>query len=162
MKRPLMNTERVRQIIEATGLTAVIVSLLFVAYQIRQANRIAQATTTYEIVRDINAFNEFGMTDPMFADFLERLGTEDFKPSDGEAVQAQLLAYRFLNIWIMQETAYQNGLFTEDQLSLTKADVLQVVNDYPALLPHWIVALKAQPGYSNFEVLQPLVELSTE
>ena len=77
-----MKPERVRQIIEATGLSAVVVSLLLVAYQIRQANQIAQATTTYEIVRDINQFNDMGITDPVFADLLVQLGKEGFAPSE--------------------------------------------------------------------------------
>ncbi len=157
-----MNKKRGRQIVEAIGLTAVVVSMLLVAYQIQQSNQIAQATTVYEIVRDINEFNHLGMTDPQFADFLVQLGREDFTPSEREAKQAQLLAYRFLNIWIVQETAYRNGLFTENDLTLTKGDVIAVMDDYPALIPYWMTALKAQPAYSINEVLRPLVELTTE
>ena len=97
-----MNEKRERQIVEAIGLAAVVVSMLLVAYQIQQANQIAQATTVYEIVRDINEFNKLGMTDPQFADFLVKLGRAEFTPSEGEAKQAQLLAYRFLIIWIVQ------------------------------------------------------------
>ncbi len=157
-----MNKKRARHIVESIGLTAVVVSVLLVAYQIQQANQIAQATTVYEIVRDINEFNHLGMVDPQFADFLVQLSKEDFTPSEREATQAQLLAYRFLNIWVVQETAYRNGLFSENDISLTKGDVLTVMNDYPALLSFWMVALKAQPAYSNFEVLQPLIEMNTE
>lgn len=102
-----MEKNRVRHIVEITGLIAVVVSVLLVAYQIQQANQIAQATTIYEIVRDVNEFNHLGVVDPQFADFLVQLGKEDFTPSEREARQAQLLAYRFLNIWIVQETAYR-------------------------------------------------------
>ena len=154
--------ERVRQIIEATGLSAVVVSLLLVAYQIRQANQIAQATTTYEIVRDINQFNDMGITDPVFADLLVQLGKEDFAPSETQTRQAQLLAYRFLNAWVTQEIAFRNGLFTEGQFSLTKNDVVTVMDDYPALLPYWRAAMRNQPEFANYDAMQPLVERSVE
>ena len=154
----LMNTERFRQVIEIVGLSAIVCSLLLVGYQIQQANRIAEAITTYEIVRDVNQFNEIGMTDPTFAALLVRLGSEEFAPTAEEAKQAQLLAYRFLNVWISQEIAHRNGLLTEDQLSITKNDVITVIKDYPALLPYWSSAMDSQPDFAAYVVLQPLVE----
>jgi len=41
-----------RKIVEIVGFLAVIASLLFVAYEIRQSNRIALGTTAYEIQRN--------------------------------------------------------------------------------------------------------------
>ena len=152
-----MKHERAKQLRELIGLAAVVLSLLLVAFEIRQANRIAQATATYEIVRDINQFNDMGITDPVFADLLVRLKDEDFIPSEIQKKQAQLLSYRFLNVWTTQEMAYRNGLFTEDQFSLTRSDVLTVMNDYPALLPYWTVALSGQPDFAAYEALQPIL-----
>ena len=157
-----MKHDRARQVIEVIGLSAVVVSLLLVAYQIRQANQIAQSTATYEIVRDINQFNDMGMTDSVFADLLVQLKQEDVVLSESQAVQAQLLAYRFLNVWTIQETAYRNGLFTEGQFSLTRNDVIGVINDYPGLLPYFKAALTGQPGFTNYEALQPLIGPNSE
>ncbi len=153
-----MNTERIRQVIEILGLSVIVFSLLLVGYQIQQANRIAKANATYEIVRDVNQFNEIGLTDPTFAALLVKLGSDDFAPTAEEAKQAQLLAYRFLNVWMAQETAYRNGLLTGNQLSITKNDVITVMKDYPALLPYWSVAMDSQPDFADYVVLQPLVE----
>ena len=153
-----MNTQRFRQVIEILGLSAIVFSLLLVGYQIQQANRIAEATTLYEIVRDVNQFNEIGMTDPTFAALLVKLESEEFSPTEQEAKQAQLLAYRFLNIWIAQEEVFRKGLFTENQLSITKNDVIAVVNVYPALIPYWSAAMDSQPGFADYIVLQPLVQ----
>jgi hypothetical protein len=98
------------------------------------------------------------MTDPTFAALLVKLGSEDFSPTAQEAKQAQLLAYRFLNNWIAQEEVYRNGLFTENQLSITKNDVITVMKDYPALLPYWSSAMDSQPDFDSYVVLEPLVE----
>ena len=153
-----MNTERFRQVIEISGVSAIVFSLLLVGYQIQQANRIAEATTTYEIVRDVNHFNEIGMTDPTFAALLVKLGNKEFSPTAQEAKQAQLLAYRFLNIWIAQEEIYRSGLSTENQLSITKNDVIATLKVHPALLPYWSEAMKSQPGFADYTVLQPLIQ----
>ena len=153
-----MNTQRYRQVIEILGLSAIVFSLLLVGYQIQQANRIAEATTLYEIVRDVNQFNEIGMTDPTFAALLVKLESAEFSPTEQEAKQAQLLAFRFLNIWIAQEEVFRKGLFTEHQLSITKNDVVAVMNTYPALIPYWSVAMDSQPGFADYIVLQPLFQ----
>ena len=76
-----MNTQRYRQVIEILGLSEIVFSLLLVGYQIQQANRIADATTLYEIVRDVNQFNEIGMTDPTFAALLVKLESAEFSPT---------------------------------------------------------------------------------
>ncbi|MEO0853597.1 MAG: hypothetical protein AAFY15_08855, partial [Cyanobacteria bacterium J06648_11] len=73
---------------------AVVVSLLLLAYEVRQSNRIAQATTTYEISRDVNQFNELGYSNPQFAALLLNLGNPDFEPTGVEALQIRLLAHR--------------------------------------------------------------------
>jgi hypothetical protein len=154
----LGRTERIRRIAEALGVAAVVVGLLLVAYQIRQANRIAQGTTTYEIVRDINQFNEMGASNAAFAGLLVALSDEQAELSEVQSRQAQLLAYRFLNIWITQQTEYNNGLLTENHLAIAKADVLSVLADYPRLRPYFAVAMQAQPAFSGYEVLQPLLK----
>lgn len=157
-----MKPERVRRIIEVAGLSAVVMSLLLVAYQIQQANRIAEATTLYEIVRDINQYNDMVLGDPAIADLIVELGRPTFSPSESQAKQVQALADRLLNNWVVQEVAYRNGLFDETQLSLTRNDVLGSMEDLPALLPYWHSTLSNQPAFASFEVLEPLLELQGE
>ncbi|MEL6215280.1 MAG: hypothetical protein AAFQ99_06350, partial [Pseudomonadota bacterium] len=76
-----------RVLVEVFGMVAVVVSLLLLAYEVRQSNRIARATVTYEISRDVNEFNELGYTNPEFAALLLKLGDADFEPSAVEALQ---------------------------------------------------------------------------
>ena len=52
-----------RRIVEIAGFLAVITSLLFVAYEIRQSNRIALGTTAYEIQRNWISINDLVATD---------------------------------------------------------------------------------------------------
>jgi hypothetical protein len=67
------NRKDTRGTVELVGIVAMILSLLLVAYEVRQSNRIAEATTTYEIGRDVNQSNELGYSDPEFAALLVNL-----------------------------------------------------------------------------------------
>lgn len=156
-----MNTKdraSVKDTIELVGIVAVVLSLLLVAYEVRQSNRIAQATTTYEIGRDVNQFNELGYSDPEFAAFLLKLRDADFEPSNVESLQARLLANRFLNVWTVQEEAHRNGLLSDEQFALTQSDVLTVLEAFPGLLEYWKYVLRDQPGLENYVVLTPIVK----
>jgi len=152
-----INRKAVRDTVELVGIIAVVLSLLLVAYEVRQSNRIAQATTTYEIGRDVNHFNELGYSDPKFAALLVKLRDPEFKPSRVEAMQVRLLANRFMNLWTIQEKAYRNGLLSDVQFAMTKADVVTVMGAFPALIEYWKYVLRDQPRLKEFTVLKPIV-----
>lgn len=154
--------ELIRNTIEIVGIVAVVLSLLLVAYEVRQSNRIAQATTTYEIGRDVNQFNELGYSDPKFAALLLELRDPDFKPTNIESMQVRLLANRFLNLWTIQEKAHQNGLLSDQQFVMTQADVVTVMNAFPALIGSWKNVLRDQPELKKHTVLAPIVKAVAE
>ena len=148
----------VRETVEVVGIVAVVLSLLLVAYEVRQSNRIAQATTTYEIGRDVNDFNVLGYSDPNFAAFLLKLRNPEFDATPVEALQTRLIANRFVNLWTIQEKAYRNGLLTDTQFALTRADVVTVMTVFPALKKPWRDMLRDEPRLLDYEVLAPLRE----
>ena len=156
------NRVTLRSAIEIVGIAAVVLSLLLVAYEVRQSNRIAQATTTYEIGRDVNEFNELGYSDPEFAELLVKLRDENFEPTSVEAMRVRLLANRFMNLWTIQEKAHRNGLLTDSQFAMTQADVVTVMEAFPALLTPWKNVLRDQPLLREYTVLQPLVKAVSE
>lgn len=146
-----------KDLIEIVGIAAVVLSLLLLAYEVRQSNRIAQATTTYEINRDINQFNELGYSSTEAAALLIKFREEDPQLTRVESLQLQLMARRFLNLWTVQENAYENGLLTEAQIEMTKADVISVMSVFPALKNALLSVIGEQPELREFQVLQPLV-----
>ena len=152
-----MKSDRIRQFVEVAGFTAVVVSLLLVAYQILQSNRLAEASTLYEIVRDINQFNDMVLTNPSIANLLVNLESSEFAPSAAEEIQAQALADRMLNVWVVQEVAYRNGLFDDTQFAITRDDVSVAIKDRPGLIPYWKKTLSAMPDFEEYVVLEPLL-----
>lgn len=160
----MVNSSRwqTKDIIELVGIAAVVLSLLLLAYEVRQSNRIAQATTTYEVNRDINQFNELGYSSPEAAALLIKF-RDGSQLTDVEAMQLQLMARRFLNLWGVQENAYENGLLTDEQIEMTKADVISVTTVFPALKNVLLALIMEQPELRESYVLQPLVsELPAE
>ena len=152
----------VRETIELVGIVAVVLSLLLVAYEVRQSNRIAQATTTYEIGRDVNQFNELGYSDPEFAELLVKLRDREFEPSAVEGMRVRLIANRFVNLWAIQEKAYENGLLSDAQFAMTQADVRTVLEVFPALLESWEGVYRDQPRLKDYEVLAPITSAIAE
>lgn len=150
-------SETAKTTIELVGFVAVVSSLMLVAYEVRQSNLIAQATTTYEIGRDVNQFNELGYSDPDFAELLVKLRDVDFVPSEVESMRIRLLANRFLNLWTIQEKAHRNGLLSDEQFAMTQADVITIMNAFPALNRSWKHVLRDQPRLKEYHVLEPLV-----
>ena len=153
-----MERNTVRNTIEIIGIFAVVLSLLLVAYEVRQSNRIAQATTTYEIGRDVNQFNELGFSDPEFAAFLVKLRDAEAPHSQTDKMRVRLIANRFLNLWTIQEKAHRNGLLSDAQFAMTKADVVTVMTVFPALMQPWEDVLRDQPLLLEYAVLEPIVE----
>lgn len=152
-----MLSDRIKTWIEVSGFIAIIVSLLLVAYEVRQSNRIAHATITYELGRDVNDFNQLGYSDQAFANLLLLLSSEQSEYSDVQRLQIRLLANRFVNLWTVQEEAFRNGLFTREQIEVTKRDVVTVMTAFPGLHSPWKDVLESQPSLKQSDVLEPLI-----
>ena len=111
---------------ELIGLCAVVISLLFVAYEIRQANRIASGTTSYEMSRNYMSINELILSNPEVAELLSRRDSVDFEPNPTQKTQLQAFAHRLLNQWTSIEEAYDQGLVSERSYQIALDDVASV------------------------------------
>ena len=98
------------------------------------------------------------LTNPAMADLLAALQNPDFTPSATEGRQAQALADRMLNVWVVQEVAYRNGLFDETQFAITRDDVSVAISDLPGLIPFWKKTLNGSPEFEEYAVVEPLLK----
>lgn len=102
-------------LVEMLGIVAIVLSLLFVAFQIQQANRIARIATEIEISNLFATWNEIIFLNDDARKFLESIpGSLDDLPRDD---QSRALAYghRMINIWQPAITAYESGLLSEER-----------------------------------------------
>lgn len=141
--------------LEVIGLGAVVISLLFVAYEIRQANRIASGTTSYEMSRNYMSINELILSNPEVAELLSRRDSVDFEPNPTQKTQLQAFAHRLLNQWTSIEEAYDQGLVSERSYQIALDDVASVARNSNILLPSFKVSFERY-DLSEYDVLEPL------
>ena len=147
-----------RKIVEIVGFLAVIASLLFVAYEIRQSNRIALGTTAYEIQRNWISINDAIATDEELAALLIKLGDENAELSALEQVQSAAYGRRFINTWIAVQEAYDNGLVSDAVYQIAIDDVRNVLSRRPKLKDSF-KNFASSYDVSEYKILAPIHEL---
>lgn len=131
-----------KSITETLGFLAVIASLIFVALELRQANKIAIGTTSYEINRNWMALNDLYVTNSDVRSLIIALADREFVPKDeAQAEQAAAYARRLVNNWIAIEEAHANGIVSDALYSIAAADVKAVLAKRPGLLRTFETAL---------------------
>lgn len=140
-----------RDLAELTSVIAVIASLLFLAYEIRQSNRIARSTISYELANNYSELNEIVWTDPEVAALHVKVRDSSYVPTEVEEEMLLAEVRRRLNVWGAVESAYRNGHQTREQLDVMLADVEAVLADYPATHRLWTRELGRYSGMSTYE-----------
>ena len=79
---------------ELTGLAAVVVSVLFLAAQVKQGNEVARATVAYELANMFNDYHDLVIGDPQVADLLVRMTSDTGEFTEVEQRQIQSKANR--------------------------------------------------------------------
>ena len=146
-----------KSLIESIGITAVIASLLFVAYEIRQANRIALGTTSNELNRNWMAINELDVTDAGVRALLIALSDENFIPKDEmQREQAEGYARLMLNNWVAIEEAYNNGIASDALYMMASEDVRAHVAKRPGIVRIY-KTVTSHFDLSQYSLLEPLL-----
>ena len=76
-----------KEIREIAGIIAVVISLLILAYELRQPNQLARTATRLEITDSYAALNESIYSDPAFAALTSKLRNPNFEPDAVEVEQ---------------------------------------------------------------------------
>lgn len=128
----------IRSWIEATGATAIVVSLLFLAYELKRANEIAEAeatSTVYEMANDL-----------MLASISDKSLRQVVIKAYGGSDEALSLEEKFLfNDWLtyiynVSEVAWkyqQLGLMNDDDMRLRFAELCTYISGSPAVARDW-------------------------
>jgi len=110
------------KLLELAGAATLIISLIFIGYEIRLANRIALVETEWEMFNSYAAYNEMAIEQPEL--FAERPISEY---TETEIVGKRTQFFRTLNIWLAAETAYSNGMISEATYLITLADAQALI-----------------------------------
>lgn len=149
-----------KQVIETIGLLAVVFSLLLVAYEVRQANRIAVVNTEFELRNSYHATNLALLNNPDMVDFVVRMGATGQSLEGPDAVRARAWTYLQLNTWLATALAYENGVTTEETYSNILDHVENVIGRAsPEMRAIWRSSIDSFPSVANTPVFQHALEV---
>ena len=152
MKRPTIRTAA-----EAAGIVALLASLIFLAMEINQSNKIAIASIQYDILSDFNEYHREVLADLEIAEFISKLKRADDIPlSPAEKVRAHAFVTIFINIWYVIHTAHENGQLTDDTYQAYVQDAHSTLLAYPRAVPYFKESIQSAPSLIDLEIFQPI------
>ncbi len=149
-----------REIVEIVGIVSIVGSLLLVATEVRQSNNIANAEIEMNIANEYNTINFERATNAEFAKLYAKMGDPaSHLITATEYQQIRGLAWHYLNIYWLAQTANNNGLMSGEQLLTYAEDLDLLLKRQPALQDHFIALSEMYPGMTNMQVFAPVAKL---
>ena len=141
--------------LEMAGAVTLIISLIFIGYEIRLANRIAQVETEWEMFNSYAAYNALRIEEPEL--FVEKKINE---LSELERISIRAQFYRTLNIWLAAETAFINNMISEATYLITLADAQAMITTHKELgtAVIWESILSRYPFLKDKQIIQLIRE----
>ena len=133
----MVNINRNR-LIEYVGILAVLLSLLFVAFEIRQSNRIAIGNASMEMTQMLLELNRSLREDPEISALVTKLSENEGGLTPTESQMADALAFEYINVWSAAGRAYENGLILEESFINYMSGISAELDRFPGLAPHFI------------------------
>jgi hypothetical protein len=121
----------IKQIVEVIGVSSIVISLLFLAYQTNQSNRIAIATAEIEINSIYAGVNEIWIESQPLRDAYYKAssngGVSDLSPEERQLLTRYVL--RYTNAFSSREAAYRNGVLSTESFNRVFNDIDALVAD---------------------------------
>jgi hypothetical protein len=158
-----MNYRYWRNLVEIIGIISIVAGLALVAWEIRQANRIAKAQTVMELAAQYNEFNSSRFENPDVADLSVALSNPD--QTDVSETQRSMMAgtaWHFANILWSAQKAYDSGLLSTDDILFYQSHLTWMLKYMPGLQAEFMNMYDTIPWVRSTYVFQPLVEFACE
>ena len=144
-----------KQIVEAVGILAVVFSLLLVAFEIRQANRIAVVNTEFALRDNYHDTNIALLNNPDMVDFAVRATTSGEPLEGGDEIRAVVWTYIHLNTWVATALAYENGVSTEETYGNILDNIENVIGrSSPEMRKIWRGSIDSFPSLQDKPIFQ--------
>jgi len=156
-----MHRIQFRETVEILGVVSIVASLLLVAWQVRQSNRIAGADIRLQLTQEYNELHRIRLTSPDFAKLYPKLAApQNHLITATENSQMEALAWHYVNIYSSAQLAYDNGLLSREQFEIYIAGATWLVDAYPGMHSQLINIYGILPMLQTSEVFQPIAELA--
>ena len=146
-------------IAEIISAVAVIASLIYLARQIIQANRIARSSVVSDVQQKYNDFYSLILSNGEIAALLAKLVQPNYVPAtDTENQQIETIVTLLAGIWFSTQASYDQGQIDENSYRVYSEDVAARLSLWPALKPHFRRVLERYPSAKDRPIFAPLFE----
>ena len=145
------------------GLSAVVISVALLGWELNYSNRLAQATEEREILQLYNDLNLSIASDPEFGAFQATLASEDeteLTATERERALAQ--AHLARNVWVAVERAYSLGIIPEARHQAALRDIRGIAESYPKLRPFMRTVTEAFQDVEYYELDTIIMAVTAE
>ena len=153
-----MNEGRVRTLAEWLGGLAVVLSVVFLAIQVRQANQIARAEASRELLAMFNEFHDMAISDPAVTEVLVVLRDPAPDLTPPQTVQVRHFVSRLFNAFSAVHDAYSEGLVPLEDYEAYITGVTGYLQDYPGIVPRLSALIESMPSIHDQEVWTPVLD----
>ena len=148
-----MNWDALGAIAEFVGAIAVVLTLLYLAVQIRQSNRLSRFQTSRDIFGQIDDNNRLVVE----SRDLRKLAFRTYDSlSDEEAKQLAVFVGRQLNVLANLQTAHDQGLVDDALFLAGKSSFRVFMSDWPNIQPILALWAKEFPTLAEKEIFEEL------
>ena len=151
-----MNLDAIGAFGEIVGAIAVIATLLYLAKQIQQSNRIAVSASEIDIRNSFNIYNSALYSSAETAELVSRGESESPEYNPVEYTRLSALMKQGLNIWLSIEIAYENGMAPEKTFNVIFDDIHIAAKNFPGVRPIWRQLLNEYPAMGETRVFTQL------
>ena len=142
---------------EFVGAMAVVVSVVYLSFQIRTNTRQIQSSEAHRFADEQNRLLEVTLSSRDHAELLTKLAGDE-ELSSPERTRAYAFSVRLINIWSAAESAYRKGQVDERYYQDMCCDVRDVISDFPFLLKYFRRHLDRRPQVRGEAILQPILD----
>ena len=132
-----MNWDAIGAIGEVVGALAVLITLIYLANQIRQSNRIGVTASEAQFRQMAQSVNRSIMELPDDDPFLAQLLIENPEYTPAQHVKARMFARTLGNLWAFADSCYRNKLIDYPAYKASIDDVRICFDEYPGIKPVW-------------------------
>ena len=145
-------------IVEVFGAVAILITLFYLATQIRRSNELTRFNSAKEIVNQFNDLNRMVVSDSQ----LRRVLMKHDEISADEREQIYNFTMMFCNVWMSVQAAYDNDQIDYDFYAAGAKDVLIELDRWPNFRSAAEQWLTNYPENKNYSIFKPIVREEDE
>ncbi|MGI9270399.1 MAG: hypothetical protein ACR2QT_01390 [Woeseiaceae bacterium] len=148
-----------RELVEIVAVVSVVASMLLVAAEVRQSNRIASVQAELQIAEQHNALNIQRASDPNVAKLFPKLAApEAHLTTATEASQIRGIASHHMYVLRSVHNAHKKGLLSSEARDIYVLDLARTMKEWPGIRPHLVAIYDSLGAEKGVEVYTPIAK----